>query len=162
MKIEERIKTAMKQKGFNQRALAHAVGCSETVISKWLNRPQNFRISTIERLEEALGIELLEVTERSYPDSVFSLYEPNKSNFSDSLFWEYEKNTFIPSEHKEIVVSRVAERGRLNDYYAAFDACGGIDGFKDVYIKLRKPYKYSMNFICTALNIKKEDMLCFI
>lgn len=95
------------------------------------------------------------------PNSVFAEYVPNKYHFSDSLFWEYDKNTFIPSEHKKIVVSRVVERGRLNDYFAAFDACGGIEGFKKVYMSLEHPNKYSINFICIALNIKKEDLQCF-
>ena len=162
MNIEKRLYVAMKQKGINQRTLAKTIGCSETVISKWLNNPQNFRLSTVEKLENALGVKLLEVTESPFPDSVFSLYEPNKSHFSDSLFWEYDNETFIPSEHKEIVVSRVAERGRLNDYFAAFDACGGIDGFKKVYISLKKPNKYSANFICTALNIKQIESPCYI
>lgn len=152
----------MKQKGVNQRKLAVLMDCSETTISKWLNVPQNFRISTIERLEKALGVKIVETTVRSYPDSVFALYEPNKANFSESLFWEYDMEKFVPSEHKDIVVSRVAERGRLNDYFAAFDACGGIDGFKEVYMGLKKPNEYSMNFICAALDINREDMLCFV
>lgn len=94
--------------------------------------------------------------------SVFSQYVPNKYHFSESLFWEYDQDTFLPSEHKEIVVSRVVERGRLNDYFAAFDACGGIEGFKQVYKKLKHPDKYSLNFICNALDIDKEEMQCFI
>lgn len=93
--------------------------------------------------------------------SVFSAYKPGGNIFSESLFWEYDKNTFIPSEHRKIVVSRVIERGRLNDYFAAFDACGGVEGFKQVYMSLKHPDKYSINFICAALHIKKEEMLCF-
>lgn len=90
------------------------------------------------------------------PDSVFASYEPGKHMFSPALFWEYDKESFVPSEHKEIVVSRVAERGRLNDYFAAFDTCGGIDGFRNVYRNLKKVDKYSRNFICHALNITRD------
>lgn len=90
------------------------------------------------------------------PDSVFASYEPGGHSFSPSLFWEYDESTFVPSEHKEIVVARVAERGRLNDFFAAFDACGGIDGFREVYRNLKKVDPYGKEFICLALNIKRD------
>lgn len=162
MQLKERLLAAMQQKGINQRQLAEMSGCSETTISKWLNKPQNFRMTTITKLEKTLGVTLISTTPKSFQNSIFAEYQPHKSTFSESLFWEYDKNSFIPSEHKEIVVSRVIDRGRINDYFAAFDACGGIDGFKETYKKLKKTNKYSRNFICNALNIKKEELSCSI
>lgn len=87
-------------------------------------------------------------------DSIFSSYKPGESKFSPALFWEYDPKTFVPSEHKEIVIRRVLERGRLNDYFAAFDACGGIEGFKQVYLSLKHKDKYTENFIRLTLGIE--------
>lgn len=85
--------------------------------------------------------------------SIFSTYQPGESKFSPALFWEYDKDNFIPSEHKELVVRRVVERGRLNDYFAAFDVCGGIEEFKQIYLNLRNPDKFSKNFLRISLGL---------
>ncbi|MGM9735324.1 MAG: DUF6922 domain-containing protein [Candidatus Cryptobacteroides sp.] len=98
----------------------------------------------------------MQVINQNIPDSIFASYVPGNSRFSPALFWEYDMKTFCPSEHKEIVVARVAERGRLNDFFAAFDACGGIDGFRETYRNLKEVDPYGKKFICLALNIKRD------
>ena len=76
--------------------------------------------------------------------SIFSTYQPGESKFSPALFWEYDKDNFIPSEHKELVVRRVVERGRLNDYF---------EEFKQIYLNLRNPDNFSKNFLRISLGL---------
>jgi len=160
MEINEIIKAVLQQKGMTQKQLATAVGVTESVVSKWLNMKQNFTFETIRRIEKATNTKIIETTVPSFSGTIFSSYVPQKNNFESSLFWEYDKKTFNPSEHKELVVGRVLERGTLNDYFAAFDACGGIDNFKETVKSLKNIDKYSVNFICLTLGINKKDLKC--
>jgi len=160
MEINDRIRAALQQKGMTQKQLAAAVGVTESVVSKWINTKQNFTFDTIRRIEKATGITIIETTEPSFSDTIFSSYIPQRNSFESALFWEYDPKTFNPSEHKELVVGRVLERGTLNDYFAAFDACGGIDNFKETVKNLKDIDKYSVNFICLTLGINKKDLKC--
>ena len=58
VKIDE----AMRRKGYNQRQFAKLMGKSTTVISEWLSGERNFTSDTLVDIEEALGIQLLDVT----------------------------------------------------------------------------------------------------
>jgi len=160
MEINEKIRTVLQQKGMTQKQLAAAVGVTESVVSKWLNTRQNFTFETIRRIEKATGTTIIETTAPPFSGTVFSSYVPQKNSFESALFWEYDQKTFNPSEHKELVVSRVLERGTLNDYFAAFDVCGGIDNFKETVKNLKVIDKYSVNFICLTLGINKTELKC--
>ena len=79
-----------------------------------------------------------------------------------SLFWEYDTANFDFIKNRGFVAQRVIMLGRLNDWFAAFDLYGGIDGFRkiarDEVIGLDDK---SFNFMCKALDLKEEDTLCY-
>lgn len=60
--LAAKIDEAMRRKGYNQRQFAKLMGKSTTVISEWLSGERNFTSDTLVDIEEALGIQLLDVT----------------------------------------------------------------------------------------------------
>ena len=65
-------------------------------------------------------------------------------------------------KYRKTVVERVISMGRLSDWYAAFDLYGCIRGVRkiarDEVVDL-SPRDF--DFMCKALNIKKEDTRCY-
>ena len=60
--LAAKIDEAMRRKGYNQRQFAKLMGKSTTVISEWLSGERNFTSDTLVDIEEALGVQLLDVT----------------------------------------------------------------------------------------------------
>ena len=55
----ENIRRIMSEKGITQTALAAQLGISITALSNWINK--NTLVSTLDRLAEALGVEVWEL-----------------------------------------------------------------------------------------------------
>ena len=77
-----------------------------------------------------------------------------------SLFWEFEFEKINWMEMRDIVVQRVIERGRMDDYYAILNLYG-IEGVVDAIKNI--PYMNSKDqaFVCSVFNIDKKDLKCF-
>lgn len=58
--IAEKIDAALKAKGITKRQFARSMGKSESEVSKWLTGRHNFTLSTIAKIEVALGERLFE------------------------------------------------------------------------------------------------------
>lgn len=65
MMLAAKIEDAMKRRGLNQAQFARLMGKSQTVISEWLSGDRNFTSDTLTDIEDALGIQLLNVTVRT-------------------------------------------------------------------------------------------------
>lgn len=52
---------AMREKGISQKEIAEQLQVSPQQVSEWLKGQENLTLETIVRLENALGIELIEV-----------------------------------------------------------------------------------------------------
>lgn len=61
MMLAAKIEEAMKRCGYNQQQFARLMGKSATVISEWLSGDRNFTTDTLTDIEEALGVQLLNV-----------------------------------------------------------------------------------------------------
>lgn len=59
--IVDRIHQILESKGMSQKDLADLLGKKESEISKWMRGTHNFTISTIMRIEHALGCKILSV-----------------------------------------------------------------------------------------------------
>lgn len=57
--IGDEILAALKRKGMTQRELAEKLGCTETLVSRWLGGLQNFTLRTLTHIEEALEQDLI-------------------------------------------------------------------------------------------------------
>lgn len=77
-----------------------------------------------------------------------------------SLLWEYELDGFDWLAMRNIVVQRVIERGRINDFYAALNLYG-LSGFKEGVKNI--PYMNSKDktFVCSVFGIKKNKLTCY-
>ena len=91
----------------------------------------------------------------------FSNYQQHKdARIRKSLFWEYEFEKINLQEMRYLVVQRVIERGRMDDYYAMLNLYGiesVIEAIKNI------PYMNSKDqaFVCSVFQINKTDLKCF-
>lgn len=74
----------LRETGTSQKELADRMGVFPQQVNKWIKGKENFTLETIGRIEEALGIELIEVKIPGNPpnnavtgDEVFTLNEPS-------------------------------------------------------------------------------------
>ena len=77
-----------------------------------------------------------------------------------SLLWEYDLSIFDWQAMRDIVVQRVLERGRRDDYYAMLNLYG-LDGVRDALRAIPYMNDKDMNFACHTFNLKKEDLKCY-
>lgn len=81
---------------------------------------------------------------------------------SKHLLWEYDLEDFDWDDMQTLVVQRVIERGRPNDFYAILKLYGGIDGVKEIIKKIPQPlHPKDLAFVCTVFHLKKDDLLCY-
>lgn len=95
---------------------------------------------------------------------IFDTYktESGQNKLNTGLLWEYRMEGFNWQKYRKTVMERVISMGRLSDWYAAFDMYGGIRGVRriarDEVVDLSPR---DLDFMCMALNIKKEDTKCY-
>lgn len=78
------------------------------------------------------------------------------------LLWEYEvSDNFDYDKMKNIVVQRVIQLGKKEDFYAIFNLYGGIDKVVEIIKNINFLSKKDMNFVSVIFNIKLEDLKCY-
>lgn len=87
-------------------------------------------------------------------------YKPGGHKINHSLLWEYDMNNFDWQSSKMIVAQRVIELGTPEDFYAAFDLYGGIDGFREIIKTIPHLSDIDINFVCVIFNLKREELRC--
>lgn len=78
----------------------------------------------------------------------------------DSLFWEYEFDKINWQEMKVVIVHRVIERGRMDDFYAIINLYG-IEGVKETIKEIPYLNSKDMAFVSSVFEIKKEELKCY-
>ena len=78
------------------------------------------------------------------------------------LLWDVNYEKFDWEKGKELVVERVIERGREEDFYTIFRMYGGVKGVREIVKKITY-FRWSQDagFARLAFDIKKEDMACY-
>jgi hypothetical protein len=76
-----------------------------------------------------------------------------------SLLWEYDLKKFDWSAMRDIVVQRVVERGRMDDFYAVLNLYGE-EGVKESIRKIPCMSQKDIAFVCAVFNLKKEELKC--
>lgn len=77
-----------------------------------------------------------------------------------SLLWEYDMDRFNWDSLRTIVVQRVVERGRMNDFYAILNLYG-LKGVQESIKQISYLNPKDISFVCSVFNLKKEDLKCF-
>lgn len=78
----------------------------------------------------------------------------------ESLLWEYRKEDVDYGKMKSIIVQRVIERGRMDDFYAILNIYGENEIQK---IIKNIPYLNDIDiaFVCAVFDLKKENLRCY-
>lgn len=84
----------------------------------------------------------------------------NTTKVRTSLFWEYDMEQFDWFKLRNIVVQRVLERGRLNDFYAILNLYGE-EGVNQAFREISYMNAKDMNFVCSFFGLKKEELKCY-
>ena len=77
-----------------------------------------------------------------------------------SLLWEYELEHFDWNAMQSVVIQRVVERGRINDFYAVLNLYG-LKEFKEGVKNIPNLNKKDIAFVCTIFGIKKQELKCY-
>ncbi|MDR1257721.1 MAG: hypothetical protein LBK65_00360 [Tannerellaceae bacterium] len=83
------------------------------------------------------------------------------TEISKTLLWEYDLSDFDWDDMRVLVMQRVIERGRPNDFYAAISKYGGIGNVRRIIREIPVLSPRDMNFVCTFFNLKQEDLKCY-
>ena len=91
----------------------------------------------------------------------FDGYQLHKdAQIRTSLLWEYEIKDFDWQAMRDIVVQRVIERGKMEDFYAALNLYG-LDSFKSAIKNIPFMNKKDISFVCNVFEIKKNELKCY-
>lgn len=86
----------------------------------------------------------------------------NNVKIDKRLLWEFNvDDDFEWQNMKHLVVQRVIEQGKKEDFYALFNLYGGIEGVKNIIKELDFLSKKDMNFVSIIFNIRKESLKCY-
>ena len=77
-----------------------------------------------------------------------------------SLLWEYDLNKFDWPLMRDVVVQRVVERGRMDDFYAVLNLYGE-EGVLEAIKKIPFLNQKDMSFVCSVFDLKKEELECY-
>lgn len=77
-----------------------------------------------------------------------------------TLLWEYDLNDFDWQQMRNVVVQRVLERGRKDDFYAILNMYG-VEGIREALRQIPTMNRKDMNFACVTFDLKKEDLRCY-
>lgn len=85
----------------------------------------------------------------------------NGLTISKNLLWEYNLSQIDWQKMRHIVVTRIIERGWMNDYYAAIGLYGGKDNFIQIIKELPHLTDRDIDFVCNIFDLKKEELSCY-
>ncbi|HAQ18467.1 MAG TPA: hypothetical protein DCR40_04435 [Prolixibacteraceae bacterium] len=83
-----------------------------------------------------------------------------ESQIRKSLLWEYNLDQFNWTAMRTLVVQRVVERGRKNDFYAILNLYG-LKGIKEAIKQITYLNARDISFVCSVFNLKREDLQCY-
>lgn len=91
----------------------------------------------------------------------FDNYNLHKdAKIRNSLLWEYEIEKINWQQMREIIVQRVVERGRMNDFYAILNLYG-LEGVKEAIKQIPYLNPKDLAFVSSVFEIKKEELKCY-
>lgn len=77
-----------------------------------------------------------------------------------TLLWEYDPDQFDWQSMRTLVVQRVVERGRMDDFYAIMNLYG-LEGVKDAIREIPYLNPKDLSFVCSVFELRKEELKCY-
>lgn len=91
----------------------------------------------------------------------FDNYKSHKNaQIRETLLWEYDLSQINWVEMRTLVVQRVIERGRIDDFYAILNLYG-LEGVKAAIKQISYLNPKDLSFVCSVFNLRKEDLKCY-
>lgn len=92
---------------------------------------------------------------------IINKYKRGDHSLNSSLLWEYDLRTFDWQASRTLVAQRVVELGTPEDFYAAFDMYGGVEGFREILKEVPYFCPIDLHFVSFTFNLKKEELRCY-
>jgi hypothetical protein len=90
----------------------------------------------------------------------FSDYHLHKeATLRKSLLWEYNFEKIDWQRMRNIIVQRVIERGRPDDFYAILNKYS-LEGVKQGIRQIPYLNKKDLSFVCTIFELNKNELKC--
>ena len=83
-----------------------------------------------------------------------------KAQVRKTLLWEYNLTRFDWADMRTLVVQRVIERGRMDDFYAILNFYG-LTGVKEAIQQISYLNPKDISFVCSVFKLKKENLKCY-
>jgi hypothetical protein len=78
------------------------------------------------------------------------------------LLWDYEMSSFDYQKGRSIVVERVLEMGRPEDFYAMLKLYGGFENVGEIIKNdVLSLTKQTIPFVETMFNLNKKELRCY-
>lgn len=77
-----------------------------------------------------------------------------------SLLWEYDTEKIDWFKMRNVIVQRVIERGRPDDFYAILNKYN-LEGVKQAIRQIPYFNKKDVSFVCTIFGINKRELKCY-
>lgn len=91
----------------------------------------------------------------------FDKYKQHReAKIRESLLWEYDLSRFDWQAMRDIVVQRVVERGRVDDFYAMLNMYG-VEGVRESIKEISVMNAKDMSFVCSVFDIEKKELKCY-
>src|SRR5665647_349098 len=95
------------------------------------------------------------------PAMFFKDYKKHpEATVRQTLLWEYDMEQFDWQNMRTVVVQRVIERGRMQDFYAILNLYG-LKGVKEAIKSIPYLNPKDQTFVCNIFGIKKEALACY-
>lgn len=90
----------------------------------------------------------------------FSDYNKHKeAKLRKSLLWEFDTSKIDWQEMRDIIVQRVIERGRPDDFYAILNKYS-LNEIEESIKKIPSLNPRDMAFVCAVFNINENELQC--
>lgn len=83
-----------------------------------------------------------------------------EAKIRESLLWEYDLSRFDWQAMRDVVVQRVVERGRVDDFYAMLNMYG-VEGVRESIKEIPVMNAKDMSFVCSVFDIEKKELKCY-
>lgn len=91
----------------------------------------------------------------------FSDYKNHPINqIRSSLLWEYASDEIDYDSMKTVIVQRVIERGRIEDFYAILNRFG-LDEVKKAIKEIAYLSDKDIAFVCIIFDLNKKEFKCY-
>jgi hypothetical protein len=89
----------------------------------------------------------------------FDFHLHKEATLRKSLLWEYNFEKIDWQKMRNIIVQRVIERGRPDDFYAILNKYS-LKGVKQAIRQIPYLNKKDLSFVCTIFELNKNELKC--